>query len=100
MSKTYENLGEMDITEANDMNIPVCCFLTDPADSDAESSEWEWTANNYMPRKNHISEGQYHIRAKSKAAILKLIAKHVAPLYETALKNLTTTGTNYYWSDK
>jgi len=92
--KMYESAGEMDISEADDMNIPVCCFMSDAED---EEGMWEWTANNYMPRKNYISEGQYCIRAKSKDVILKLIAKHVAPLYATAMQNLLTTGTNYYW---
>lgn len=90
----YIDEGDMNINECNEMNIPVCCFIFEP---DADEKYWTWTASNFMPRKEHVSEGMYCLKAKSKDDLIKVINKYVVPLYEIALKKLKTTGELYYW---
>lgn len=92
----YDNHGEMEIEEANEMNIPVCCFLSESEDGEG----WEWTANNYMPRKNHVSEAQYKVTATTKEEILQAVKKYVVPLYQIAVEALATSGELYYWQKK
>ena len=90
-----EDLGIMPITECDDANIPVVCFLTDPVDNYDHPGKWLWTASNYMPRKEIIGEG-YKLIADTKEEIIELINKHVAPLYQIALDEIKT-GKLYYW---
>lgn len=92
---SYTNKGEMDISEADDANVPVNSFLEAP---DKETNKWRWHADNFMPRKYQVADGQYHIEADTKEAIVEAINKHVIPLYEAALSNLKSKGDNYYWS--
>lgn len=90
----YEDKGEIEISEANEMNIPVNSFLHHP---DEESPKWRWTADNFMPRKSIVRQSQYEIEADAKEPILEAVSKHVAPLYAAALENLNTNGACYYW---
>jgi hypothetical protein len=92
---TYTSLGEMDIAECDNANIPVCCFWREPSD---EQRSWGWTAHNYMPRKDFCAEGAYHLVADSKEAIQLAINKHVIPLYEAALAKLRNGENCYYWT--
>lgn len=89
----YTTLGTMDITEADDMNVPVNSFLR----YDGEANCFEWTADNFMPRKGCIAESMYHLQAASREILMELVKKHVVPLYAAALDNLTKKGGNYYW---
>ena len=109
----YEVLGSLCIADANDMNVPVNCFLSqidesrirDPKEPEAGGYEqkylgwFEWTAQNFMPRKERLEEG-YRVIAPEKDTILELVRKHVVPLYEVALQNLRTSGENYFWWKK
>lgn len=98
MSKKAKCIGEMDLSEANEMNVPINIFIHDQGDSD--SGDWELTAYNYMPRKNYAAESMYHYTADSKEALLALVKKYIVPLYKTALKQLETNGELYYWEEK
>jgi hypothetical protein len=89
-----EDLGELDITCADDANIPVNCFLGN--EDEEHPNQWVWTADNFMPRKSHVSSGAYRLVADTKEEILELIQKHVVPLYEIALAKIKT-GELYYW---
>ena len=86
--------GSMKIEHANDANIPVVIFLSEP---ETEGYNWSWDALNFMPRKERLG-GSYSIQATSKQEILDLVNRYVTPLYEIAANNLKTTGENYYWS--
>ncbi len=87
------DIGDMPITKANEMNVPVICFLHEP---DRDNGMWSWTARNFMPRKEHCGSG-YRLEADTKEEILDAINKHVVPLYEIATKNLKEKGNNYFW---
>lgn len=89
-----KDIGGMGFEEANDANIPVCIFISEPSESE---TAWELTANNYMPRKNWISEGEYKYQADSRQELYDLVQKFVVPLYRTALEQLTKNGELYYW---
>ena len=93
------NLGEMEIEYANDANVPVVCFLTAPDDSASETGKWEFTAINFMPRKERCG-GRYHVVADTKSELMDVINKYVTPLYDIAARNLRETGGNYYWEPK
>jgi hypothetical protein len=85
--------GSLPISEADEMNIPVVCFLTAP---DRGTDLWKWSAVNFMPRKEYCG-GNYRLEADTKEEIMELIRKYVIPLYEVALENLKERGENYYW---
>ena len=89
------DMGEIPITECDDANIPVVCFLHPPGDDEGFQDKWTWTASNFMPRKEVVGRG-YKLVADTKEEILELIHKHVAPLYAIALSEIWT-GTLYYW---
>jgi hypothetical protein len=93
----YEDKGEIEITEADDMNVPVNSFL---AKSDEDSTKWIWTADNFMPRKGRCEEGMYEIEADDRETLLELVRKYVVPIYRAALGNLEKNGENYYWEPK
>ena len=86
--------GDMSIADANDMNVPIVCFLFAPT---APHNTWRWTARNFMPRKECCG-GSYEIHADTKEEILSLLDRYVIPLYENALNNLRQEGENYYWT--
>lgn len=89
-----KDLGKIKLSEADDANIPINCFLIKPS---KRSNKWRWIAYNFMPG-NGISRGaSYRIESDSKEALMKEIKKYVVPLYEIALNNLKTTGANYFW---
>lgn len=83
----------MAISSANDMNIPVVCFMSEP---DRENGLWSWTATNFMPRKERCG-GSYRLEADTKEEIMEAIKKHVLPLYEIATLNMRERGENYFW---
>ena len=85
--------GDMAIESANEMNIPVVCFLHEP---DRENCLWSWSAINFMPRKERLGS-RYYLEADTKEEIIELVNKYVIPLYEAAMTNLKTSGDNYYW---
>lgn len=90
---SYTDCGTMKIASADEMNIPVVCFIHEP---EGAGERWSWTAVNFMPRKERCGGG-YEITANTKAEILEAVNKYVTPLYDVAAKNLRTTGKNYYW---
>lgn len=90
------DIGDMPITAANEMNIPVRCFVHEP---EKENEPWGWSAINFMPRKECCGS-EYFIEADTKEEILDAVTKYVLPLYCVAVENLRTTGENYYWESK
>lgn len=90
----YEDIGDIPIAEANEANIPVNCFLTEPDDA---SPKWRWTAENFMPRKSLLTEGAYRIESDDKESLLEAVRQFVVPLYEAALVRLRERGECYYW---
>lgn len=91
-----EDLGEIPITGCDEANIPVCCFLHAPGESDEHPDKWSWTASNYMPRRGHLMSDAYKLVSDSRVEILALIQMHVVPLYRIALEEVAT-GNLYYW---
>lgn len=94
-----EQKGECQIEEADDMNIPVNIFISAP---DNPGDKWTLTADNFMPRKCHATDGAYSIEADTREELQELVKKHVLPLYEVALDLVKgmIAGTNdslYYW---
>lgn len=89
-----KDIGEIGIDECDEANIPVNCFLHEP---EHPEKQFEWTADNFMPRKSYTTESAYHIKSDTREEIIDAVNKHVAPLYEIALNKLKTTGENYYW---
>lgn len=92
---SYTDKGELELVGADDANVPVNCFLHEPDDA---SSKWRWTADNFMPRRSRVADGQYSIEADSREAIIEAVQKYVTPLYEAALFNLRSFGECYYWT--
>jgi len=90
-----EDKGDIPIDGCDDANIPVNGFVRPP---DNDSKKWVFYADNFMPRKGHISQRQYELEADTKEELLEAIRKHVVPLYETALRNWKDNGCCYYWS--
>jgi len=90
----YIENGDMSITEANAMNVPVNIFINEEGDG------FEMWASNFMPRKERIAQSQYHLKAKDRQTLMAVIQKYVVPLYEAALLNLKNTGSNYYWEQE
>jgi hypothetical protein len=93
----YEDKGALELVGADDANIPVNSFLHEP---DETSPKWRWTADNFMPRKGRVAEGQYEILADSKEPLIEAVRKYVVPLYEASITNLKTKGSCYYWEAK
>lgn len=93
----YADLGEMKISEANGMNVPVGVFTDEMEDG---SGRWELTADNFMPRKNFVAQGQYHVVATDKETLLKVCRMYIVPLYQAAVDSLTTQGKLYYFETK
>ena len=87
------DVGDIPITHADEMNIPVVCFLNEP---DRENGMWSWTARNFMPRRE-CCIGGYQLEADTKEEIIEAINKHVVPLYVAATNNLKEKGNNYLW---
>lgn len=88
----YTVNGDMDLSDADHANIPVNIFIEEKAEG-----QWQLWADNFMPRKAVVAQQQYEIEAESKEMLLAALAKYVVPLYEAALLNIKTSGTNYYW---
>jgi hypothetical protein len=86
----------MPIESADDANVPVVCFLSEP---DREHGLWTWNAINFMPRKERCG-GSYRLEADTKEEIMEALRKHVIPLYEAAAANMRENGANYYWERK
>ncbi len=119
---TFENLGikdigEISITEADEMNIPVNCRLYEPEDGGA----WRWDAYLLQPRRRVVFLGSivniternnayinlessvnstFKLEAPTKEALIWAINKYVTPLYRAAVEALTSTGELYYWEVK
>jgi len=92
------DLGDIPITDCDDGNIPVVCFLCGPDENYDEGQcrgKWVWTASNFMPRREMVGSG-YKLAADTKEEILELIHKHVVPLYAAALQGIQS-GKLYYW---
>lgn len=91
-----QDIGEMKISEANDANVPVVCFLHEP---DEESTKWRWTAINFMPRKERCGS-MYEVEADTRQEIVDMVNRYVLPLYEAAYLNIKRLHENYYWELK
>ena len=98
MSAAYDDTGIIDLSGADEANIPVNSFLTEPKDN--EDGRWHWIADNFMPRRAHCSQDQYHLVSDAKEPLLEAVKKYVVPIYKAALENLKTMGENYYWEQK
>ena len=94
---SVSDTGNINLSECDDANIPVNCFLLEPKDNDDYPGKWGWFASNFMPRKSCIVEHSYELVADTKEEILELVSKHVTPLYQIALDNIKS-GELYYWS--
>lgn len=88
-------IGEMGLEEANEMNVPVSIFISEPEESE---TAWTLTASNYMPRKGYVAAGQYEYHADTKEELQSLIDTYIIPLYETAVRALKQ-GKLYYWEE-
>lgn len=89
--------GEMSLTEANEMNVPVNISIEEPEEP---STTYTLSACNYMPRKSFIAQSQYVYISNSKEELIGLVEKYIVPLYRTALRTLERTGELYYWEEK
>ena len=89
--KRYIDDGIMPLENANEMNVPVNCFLC------KGKRYWIWSADNFMPRKSYATPGAYLIKSTRKKDIIQAVRKYVVPLYRVALDNITEDCENYYW---
>lgn len=83
----------MELNEANDMNVPVGISIY----QDDDTKKWTLSADNYMPRKSMVSEGEYTHEADTREELEKLVQKYVTPLYEVALSELKSKSELVYW---
>lgn len=94
MSDFCDDVGNVSIDEANEMNVPVNIWILEAED---EPGVWELSAANYMPRKNMIQSEVYLVKSNKKETLEALVQKHIVPLYEIALSKLKTESSLYYW---
>ena len=100
-----DNIGEMEMKDFDDANIPVNVFIEKLDDDDEgydEGFRYILRADNFMPRKNAASDGAVTVRSDNKEELQELVKKHVLPLYETAIsmikKIIDGSGDSfYYW---
>lgn len=90
-----KSVGEMSLTEANDMNVPVGIFICEPEDGE---TAWTLMADNYWPRKSRVNPQQYEYHADTREELMALVQQYIVPLYECALSRLKTVGDLYYWN--
>ncbi len=102
IEKEYENLGDLDVDEANGANVPVSVFLH--KGEDEHEGYWLLVADNYMPRKGVVIDTGFKIRSRNREILVGLVREHWLPLYEVALKKLRDleqdedgTAALYYW---
>lgn len=116
-TNTVYDVGDIPLARADSANVPVNIFIS-PTDVDEDYGvydnegnsvplpAWRLNAANFMPRKQVISDASYRVYSNNRDALVALAQKHIVPLYEAALKNLNTLGTNidkyqtsynYYW---
>lgn len=96
---TYRNDGEMELSNADDANIPVNIFIT----WDEDMKEWSLTADNFMPRRNRAVDNVYVYRGDDPEELRGLVKKYVLPLYEIAVAKLESMiegkeESLYYWT--
>lgn len=103
-----EDIGDIQLSECDDANIPVNIFISKPNEDDEGKHKDKWTlhADNFMPRKMSACDG-YEVVADSLEELQAYIKQHVLPLYEIAMKNIdamiNATGHEeelphlYYW---
>ena len=123
MAKVF-SFGESDISEINDMNVPMNIFITEhsfrsfteefpyfPFDDYFEADEsneniknddivYVLTAGNYTPRRETMSCSAYMFMSTNKQELVNIVQKQIVPLYEAALTNLKNNSTNYFWEVK
>jgi len=109
------SVGDLDITDAGDANVPVDIWIHELEAECADELPWTkrvgdavhckfcLAANNYMPRKASC-EGElaYLVFADTREELVELIKEHIIPLYENALSilNEMCNGSKsylYYW---
>lgn len=103
-----ESIGEMELSDADDANIPVNIFITKGEDEEDESEEeaklgaWVLTADNFMPRRGMTSESVFKYRSDSPEELRALVGEFVLPFYKRAVelveKMIAGKGDSfYYW---
>lgn len=102
---TVQESGECEFTGADDANIPVGIWLREinlDEENVPEDHKWILYAENFMPRKDRVSDSGYRATAPTREALVEVVRRYIVPLYENALANLQAmiNGTKdclYYW---
>ncbi len=94
---TMENIGESEITDFDDANVPVNIFI----EKEDETDTYLLTIDNFMPRKGCVNEGFVQIRG-TKTKLHELVKIHILPHYKRALELVTKVAEGnadsfYYW---
>ena len=94
----YMEFGEVAIDQADDINIPVDCWIVSPKGVSGEDctegsdNYWHWYADNYQPRRGLLVSLAYHIAAENKKDIIAAVRRYVVPLYQVCMKSLAADG--------
>ena len=101
-----ENIGEIEFSEADEMNVPVNIFIglnkDDFGRDDTPDDSWILRADNFMPRKCLATEGAYCVASDNKEELIELVKKYILPFYQVAIKNIEgiiggQVDCQYYW---
>jgi hypothetical protein len=104
----YEDLGECEVTSANDANIPVSIWISPEEDDEGEpiKESYRLRASLYMPRKGHVVEDAFRARSSDRKVLEDLVRVYWLPLYQMAVKVLTEmkpdedgVSSLYYWNE-
>lgn len=90
-----ENEGDYEITNFNEMNVPVNIFISQ------DEGRWRLSCDGFMPRKLGGFEACVYTAATPEP-LRKMVELFIKPFYETALKNINglvdgTKDSHYYW---
>jgi phosphopantothenate synthetase len=102
------SVGVMELSDADDANIPVNIFITkgedeeDESEEEAKLGEWVLTADNFMPRRGRTIENAFKYRGDSPEELRALVNEFVLQRYRKAVelieKMIAGNGDSfYYW---
>ncbi len=118
-----KSIGQEELGEHDDANIPCNIFITaidendieevdenwggdEESDGPAPSSwaKWKLHADNFMPRKG-LADGVYTYVASTKEELMELVKEKVLPSYIIAVKAVTELSEGkrdsfHYWTEK
>ena len=89
-------IGQLAVVDADYANVPVGIRIWSEQYAYGEI-RWHCSADNYMPRKGHLSMEQYAFTADSEEICQSVVRKYWLPIYRQAVQQLETEGELCDW---